>query len=114
MAEEEKEVVDVDSSGSERARRTRSATAEKAAAELFSAPMDRKPSQIKYAMAAINSKWKYVPQTTKNLAISCCCFAEDGNQNVQRFIMFGVVLVAIVVLVYLSSLLRMRLMFCEL
>ena len=39
-------------------------------------------------MTAFNSKWKYeklavvvrVPQTTQNLVISRCCFAEDGKE----------------------------------
>ena len=39
-------------------------------------------------MTAFNFKWKYeklavvvhVPQTTQNLVISCCCFAEDGKE----------------------------------
>ena len=41
-----------------------------------------------YATNAFNSKWKYeklavvvhVLQTTQNLVISRCCFAEDGKE----------------------------------
>ena len=45
------------------------------------------------ATTAINSEWKYqilavvahVPYTTQNLAISRCCFAEEGK-GIQRFL----------------------------
>ena len=57
--------------------------------DLFSTPMAlKKRAQVKYALTALNSKWKNeklavvfrVSQTTRNMVISRCCFAEDGKE----------------------------------
>ena len=45
-------------------------------------------AQAKYVTPVLKSKWKYekvaavvsVLQSTQNLLISCCCFAEDGKE----------------------------------
>ena len=47
-----------------------------------------KLAQAKYVTPVLKSKWKYekvaaavrVLQSTQNLLISCCCFAEDGKE----------------------------------
>jgi len=57
--------------------------------DLFSTPMAlKKRALVKYALTAFNSKWKNeklavvfrVSQTTRNMVIWRCCFAEDGKE----------------------------------